>query len=85
MPYYKATYCAGGGIMQYTLHDKVVKASFLEWFEQQGKKQRLITKITVDFHNGPAAEFVLTSKEPTDGAPELFCASTGGTAAAVQD
>ena len=85
MPYYKATYFAGGGMMQYTLHDKIVKASFLEWFEQQTKKQRLITKITVDFHNGPAAEFELVSKEPTDGAPELFSSAAGGTAAALQD
>ena len=84
MPYYKATYFAGSSaLMQYTLHHSVVRKQLVEWFDQQAKRQRLIRHITVDFHNGPAAEFTL--KERDDGPPELLRIAARGPTAAVQD
>ena len=61
---YRGIISAPMAALEVFVSPKALKSSLLQWFRQQDKGERVITKISVAFDNGPAAEFTLTEDRP---------------------
>ena len=61
-------FAGSGALTQDRVSLDLIEAQLGTWFRQQRAGARLITKITIDFHNGPAALITLKpEKEATYG------------------
>lgn len=64
---YKSVTSAGAGMFMETVNQNELTRRGRQWLDDNLRGDRLITKITVDFHNGSAAEFTLNQETPPDG------------------